>query len=296
MSNSQSGSGSKPPARRKQLPGELSPGGRLLLRRLIVGTVLVGLGALGGLALSPESPAEATARTAALELQLQDAKRRISELEWSVKHPAPMNESSGGRLKPADRLRHERESRRYATILRHVHAQGAAELISWFVTRWNSMLDSPTLNDRTGRRAELLSLLVGGMAANLDPRDYVAWQAEFLNGNWLGDLHFDLDGDGYPGKRSMPNPHDGFANTSVCQIAMALNQTARDARVLMMPEMSCDRPESRMSVFLQGATVNDAITDFVKALQRDGFVAVEKVEKGTRLVLVGPGSRVASPQ
>jgi hypothetical protein len=74
---------------------------------------------------------------------------------------------------------------------------------------------------------------------------------------------------------------------------MAMNQTVRDARVLVMPEMSCDRPEARMSVFLQGATVDDALTDLVKALQREGFLVVEKTERGVRLVLVGPGARAA---
>jgi hypothetical protein len=278
---------------RKPLPGELPPERRRLLRELVVGTLLVGVGAVLGVVLSPETPRAAAQRIAALEGELAAAKRHVGELEWAVKHPQPVEVSVSGKLKAADRARHEREAKRYAGLLRKAKAQGAAELVSWFVGRWDSMLDAPTHNDRTGRRAELLALLVGGMAANLNPGDYVPWQAEFLGGEWLGDLHFDLDGDGYPGKRSMPNPHDGFANVSVCQIAMAMNETVRDARVLVMPEMSCDRPEARMSVFLQGTTVDDAITDLVRALQRDGFLVVEKIERGVRLVLVGPGTRGA---
>src|SRR5205814_682238 len=81
-------------------------------------------------------------------------------------------------------------------------AQPAAELIEWFIGRWNALLDKPLPNDRATRRAEALSLLVGGMGKNLHPEDYVPWQAEFLAGNWLGELHFDLDGDGLPAKRS----------------------------------------------------------------------------------------------
>ncbi len=275
----------------KPLPGEIPPARRLLRQRLVAATLLFAAGGIVGVVLAPEAPSTAKARISELEGELASARRHMTELEWSVKHPASDVAPSGGKLRPADRARHEREARRYAEILRKQHAQGAAELVTWFVSRWDAMLDAPTLNDRTGRRAELLALLVGGMAENLDPGDYVPWQAEFLAGNWLGDLHFDLDGDGFPGARSMPNPHDGFAATSVCQIAMALNQTARDARVLVMPEMSCDRPEAKMSVFLQGTTIDDAITDLVKALQRDGFLVVEKIENGVRLVLVGPGAR-----
>jgi hypothetical protein len=211
-----------------------------------------------------------------------------------VRHPpSPPSASTGGKLKAADRQRHERESRRYAKVLRQVHAQSAAELMQWFVGRWNSILDDPKPTDRTTRRAELLSLLIGGMAANLDPNDYVPWQAEFLNGSWLGDVHFDLDGDGHPAKRSAPNPHDSFAGVSVCQIAMAENQAARDARVLVMPDMKCDRPEAKMSVFLQGSSIDEALTDLVRALRAEGFVVVERVEAGVRLILVGQGTRGA---
>lgn len=285
------GSASRDP--RQPLPGELPPERRRLLRLLVAGTLLVGAGAVLGVALSPETPRSAAERIATLEAELAAARRHVTELEWTLKHPQPAAAPVAGKLKPADRARHERAAKRYSGLLRQVKAQGASELVGWFVGRWDSMLDGPTHNDRTGRRAELLALLIGGMAQNLNPGDYVPWQAEFLGGDWLGDLHFDLDGDGFPGKRSMPNPHDGFANTSVCQIAMAMNQTVRDARVLVMPEMSCDRPEARMSVFLQGTTVDDALSDLVRALQRDGFLVVEKVERGVRLVLVGPGARAA---
>jgi len=122
----------------------------------------------------------------------------------------------------------------------------------------------------------------------------VPWQAEFFDGHWLGEVHFDLDGDGYPGKRSMPNPHDGFANLSICHIAMALNLSVLDARVLVMPDLHCDRSDNKMSVFLQGATLDEAITDFVKAARYSGFIVKESLDKsGLRLVLVG--SRPAPP-
>ncbi|MBN1962849.1 MAG: hypothetical protein JW841_18100 [Deltaproteobacteria bacterium] len=272
----------------RKVAGQLPPAKRQLLNRLIIGTALISVGALIGVFLAPESPDEAKARIAALENELVNAKRKIGELQWAIKHPAVQENNDIGKLDPDIRKRHTQAAKRYAAVLRQVRAQGAADLIEWFVARWNAMLDSPNLNDRTGRRAELLSLLVGGMAANLDARDYVNWQLEFFNGNWLGDLHYDLDGDGYPGKRSMPNPRDGFANVSVCHIAMALNQTARNARVLMMPEMKCDQQEARMSIFLQGKTVNDALTELVKALKTKGFLVVERIDKGMRLILVGP--------
>ncbi|MFH1177695.1 MAG: hypothetical protein V1750_09840 [Acidobacteriota bacterium] len=166
--------------------------------------------------------------------------------------------------------------------------QAAAELIEWFVARWNDLLDRPQDGDRTGRRAEVLSRLIGGMAQNLDPDDYVPWQAEFLNGEWLGELHFDLDGDGFPAKRASPNPKDGFADVSICQVAMAINQTVLDAQVLVQPQMRCDSPNAKISVFLQGRTLDDALDELVRALKRDSFFVNDRVFKGTRMILIGP--------
>ncbi len=273
---------------RKPLPGELPR--RRKVRFLLAGggILLFGLGVTVGLGLSPETPEETRARMANLEAELKVAHQRILELDRAVhyKTTEQMNRP-GGQLKPEDRKRHEREARRYARAIRAAKAQGAADLIQWFITRWDSMLDQPGPNDRPGRRAELLARLVGGMAQNLHPADYVPWQAEFFSGNWLGDLHFDLDGDGYPQKRSGPNPHDGFTDTSVCQIAMALNQTMTDGRVLVMPELRCDAPDAKMSIFLQGKTINDAVDDFVAALKAHGFLVRESKQKGLRLVLVG---------
>ena len=54
-----------------------------------------------------------------------------------------------------------------------------------------------------------------------------------------------------------------------------------------MPDMHCDRPEARLSVFLQGATLDDAITSFVAALRDEGFLVIDRVDRGVRLVLVG---------
>jgi hypothetical protein len=283
---------------RKPLPGEWSPARQRRLMLVGGGIVAVGLGTMLGSALTPEASAEARHHIAELEAKLTTASGRVAELERTLAYQAGQSEvqRAGGRLKPEDRERHERDGRRYAQVLRAVKAQGAADLMTWFVKRWDGLLDQPEANDRTGRRAELLGLLVGGMAANLDPKDYVPWQAEFLNGTWLGELHFDLDGDGLPGKRSMPNTHDGFVDASVCQIAMALNQAVRDARVLVMPDMRCDRPEAKMSVFLQGTTYNDALDNFVRALREAGFIAVERIENGIRLILVGLGSRGQKPQ
>jgi len=74
---------------------------------------------------------------------------------------------------------------------------------------------------------------------------------------------------------------------------MALNQSIKDAHVLVMPEMRCDSPKAKMSVFLQGRTFNDALSEFVKAAKREGFLVVERRQGGTRLVLLGPGRRGA---
>ena len=233
----------------KPLPGEMSPERRQMF--LMSGTAILclGLGSILGFALTPETSEEANTRIATLEQQLGKSAQRVKDLERALLYTPRTNENLGGKLKAADRERHERAAQQYAKALRQVKAQSAGELVRWFVSRWNALLDRPEHNDRAGRRAELLSKLVGGMAANVDPRDYVPWQAEFFAGDWLGDVHFDLDGDGLPGSRSMPNTHDGFVDASACQIAMAINQVVLDARVFVMPDMKCDgrRPSCRFS-------------------------------------------------
>lgn len=263
----------------------LQPQVKRRLRLLATAVGLFGGGLLIGLFLAPDSPRATQARLVALQTTLGQREAQLATLQQASSTSHGTGER--GRLRPADRTRHEREGRRYAQSLRKTGAQAAGDLMEWFVGRWNQLLDYPQEDDRVSRRAATLALLVGGMAANVNPGDYVPWQAEFLGGNWLGELHFDADGDRRPGKRGDPNPHDGFANVSVCQVAMALNQLARDAQVLMMPEMRCDRPEARMSVFLQGKTVDDALTEFVRAIKEQGFLVVERMDKEMRLVLVG---------
>ena len=273
----------------KPLPGEVPPQQKQLFTLAAVAIGLVGAGVLLGIWMAPESPTEAKAQIAALETQLRASQDRVRELERGLGYQ--QSPAGQGKLRAGDRSRHEREGRKYVQALRRVKAQAAAELMEWFIARWNQLLDSPQSDDRVARRAATLSLLVGGMAANLNPGDYVPWQAEFLNSRWLGELHFDIDGDGLPGKRSTPNTHDGFANVSICHIAMALNQSVTDAQVLVMPDMKCDRPESRMSVFLQGRTFDDALDEFVRVVKEHGFLAVERQERGVRLILIGSGHR-----
>ena len=269
-----------------QMPPEISSKRRRQMWLIAGVLALIGGGALLGLALAPEGPKELRAQLAAARKELQAQKAHTLELEQALREGD--RRAGLGKLKAGDRLRHEREGRRYAAALKRSGAQAAADLMEWFVARWDQLLDYPQDDDRIGRRAAALALLVGGMAANVNPGDYVPWQAEFFNAHWLGDLHYDLDGDGLPGKRTSRNTHDGFANVSVCHVAMALNQSITDARVLMMPEMRCDRPESKLSVFLQGPTFDDALNEFVRAVREQGFIVVEKLDKaGIRLILVG---------
>jgi len=279
----------------KPLPGEVSPRRRRLFLAIGVAIVVLGLGIGIGLALAPETPHQLQEKNAGLQVELKTQKARVAELERTIKYRELDHVGSQGKLQAVDRQRHQQQGHRYAQALRAAQAQPAAELMEWFVGRWNQLLDNPQPDDRVGRRAAVLSLLVGGMAENLDPDDYVPWQAEFfIDAKWLGELHFDLDHDGLPGLRSSPNPKDGFADLSVCQIAMALNQSVKNARVLVMPDMRCDRPEARMSVFLQGKTMDDALNEFVRAVKREGFLAVERKKKGIRLILIGQGKRRAA--
>ena len=69
---------------------------------------------------------------------------------------------------------------------------------------------------------------------------------------------------------------------------MALNLSVTDGRVLVMPGMKCDRADARLSLFLHGKTMDDALTTFVSAVREAGFIALEKRQGPTRLVLVGP--------
>lgn len=278
----------------KPIPGELPPESKARFLRLLMGVGLLGLGVLVGLALAPEAPSEALERVAQLEAQVQQQRARIVELERSLAYAKIEVGGRASMLSASDRARHEQIGARYVAQVRKAGAQPASDVIAWFIHRWNELLDKPETNDRIKRRAETLSQLVGGMARNLDPGDFIPWQAEFFDGSWLGELHFDLDGDGLPGPRSRANPGDGFTDMSVCHVAMALNQTVDDAQVLVTPEMRCDAPNAKISVFLQGRTLDDALNEFVRALQREGFRVKESAHqsqgRSVRLIMVGPKS------
>ena len=116
---------------------------------------------------------------------------------------------------------------------------------------------------------------------------------EFLSGGQLNRTSglYDLDGDGYPAPRKAKNPRDGFTEVSVCKIAMTLNQTATNAQILVMPEMKCDRPDARMSLFLSSDTIGGALSEFVKTLKSRGFLVVDKTRAGVRRILLGPARR-----
>jgi hypothetical protein len=269
----------------RPLPDEIAPSTKARLRLLGVALALLGVGVLLGIWCAPETPRELKKQLAALQATVAERDVRIGELEQAQHMSA--SALAPGKLRAADRTHLEREGRRYIAGLRRSGAQAAANLMEWFMGRWLQMLDQPQPGDRTGRRAATLSLLVGGMAANVNPGDYVPWQSEFFAGKWLPEVHFDIDGDGLPGSRKTANTHDGFANVSVCHVAMALNLAMTDAQVLVMPELHCDRPDSKMSVFLQGATFDDALNEFIRAVRAQGFLVAERQEKNMRLVLVG---------
>lgn len=250
----------------------------------------VGVGVFMGVAFwganAPEAEV-AQARISELEQALAASQAKVVSLERSLAYRANHNSKQGGALLPRDRKRHLVQGKRYAKLLKRAQAQPAADLMLWFVDRWNALLDDRQSGDRLSRRAKALSQLMSGMAQNIDPEDFVPWQAEFLESRWLGDVHFDLDGDGLPTSRFGPNPKDGFASRSICEIAMALNQSVTDAQVLLMPNLKCDAQNARLSLFLSGETLDDALSEFVRGARRVGFSVVEKRKKGTRLILVG---------
>ncbi|MBI3179704.1 MAG: hypothetical protein HYZ27_08580, partial [Deltaproteobacteria bacterium] len=262
--------------------------------------VLVAVGVVVGLWLSPETPRQTEKKLQELAHQLAASRAKIAELERALVYRGIEAPAGKSQLKPADRRRHETEGAKYVALLRRGKAQGAAELTDLFVKSWSGLLDHPQPDDRTTRRAALLALLVEEMAKNLNPGDYAPWQVEFFrpwrveprgNPRWLGDLHMDLDGDGIPGKRSSPNPRDVFTQVSVCHIAMALNQALLDAQILFSPDLGCERPEARMSVLLKGATLDEALDEFVSAAEREGFLVRERRDGDFRLLVIGRGSR-----
>ncbi len=157
----------------KALPGEVDPG---MKTKFIMAGVAIGLLSLGivfGLFISPETPAEAEERIVELEIDLDRARERIASLNRALTDQGSANSNTKGLLKNTDRRRHQREGKRYAAALRRAKAQSAADLIEWFVARWNSLLDKPQDGDRIERRARVLAQLIGGMALNLDPDDYM---------------------------------------------------------------------------------------------------------------------------
>jgi len=263
----------------------------------LFGIVLVIVGGLLGLALAPATPREIQAHLLTLQQQYEKVKIRNDELERALRYRETSTKTApSGSLPQEVKKKHIFYGAKMASILRQAHAQPASELMEWFTTQWNALLDLPRPDDRVDRRAETLSLLVGGMGENLSEDAYMRWQYSFFNPQepWLAELHLDRDGDKLPRTRNQENPRDGFVNQSVCVIAMSLNQAITDAHVLMMRDMHCDRPEARMSIFLQGSTLNDALNEFVAAVRREGFLVVERQSNGVRSVLVGSGTRKAT--
>ena len=271
---------------------ELPGGVKARLALAAAALVLVAAGVAVGWRLKPEAADEVQGNLAHSRAEVVACQQKVRQLQGDR---APIDGAGGGHLPAAQRARQTQYAHAYAAALKRSGAQGAADLIEWFVRRWNTLLDAPQAEDRVGRRAAALSLLIGGMAANVNPGDYVPWQEEFFAGQWLAEVHFDLDGDGLPATRRAANPHDGFASVSVCQVAMALNLSMTDARVFIMPELRCDRVDARMSVFLQGRTLDDALDEFVRAVRDMGLLAIDKVDKGRRMVLVGARHSTAPP-
>ena len=139
---------------RQPLPGEAPPASRHLFFQVGAAIVFIALGAMVSFAFAPETPSQASKHIAKLEGELAVAHSRIAELERSMRYKVGAESKVQGKLKPADRERHEREAKKYAKVLRMVKAQSASELMQWFVQRWDGLLDQPEENDRTTRRAE----------------------------------------------------------------------------------------------------------------------------------------------
>lgn len=270
---------------------DMTPGQQKLMKFVLLGLACFGVGLCFGFFISNEPEGEQLQREEMLHVQIKEQQLKIAELERSVAYKQTQQTVLKGKLDDKIRQIHLTQGKRYSDAMRKARHQKAANLIDWFISRWNSVLDDPMNDDRIHRRADLLSQLVGAMGENLDPGDFANWQSEFLAQPWLAEIAYDLDGDGYPAPRKAKNPRDGFTEVSVCKIAMTLNQTATNAQILVMPEMKCDRPDARMSLFLSSDTIGAALSEFVKALKGRGYLVVDKTRAGVRRILLGPARR-----
>jgi len=270
---------------------DMTPGQKTLMKFVLLSLVCFGAGLFLGFFIADEPEAEQLQREELLRVQINKQQQKIVELERSLTYKQTQATVLKGKLDDKVRQIHLAQGKRYSDAMRKARHQKAANLIDWFIGRWNSVLDDPMNDDRLHRRADLLSQLVGAMGENLNPGDFANWQSEFLAQPWLAEIAYDLDGDGYPAPRKAKNPRDGFTEVSVCKIAMTLNQTVTNAQILVMPEMKCDRPDARMSLFLSSDTIGAALSEFVKALKSRGFLVVDKTRAGVRRILLGPARR-----
>jgi len=81
--------------------------------------------------------------------------------------------------------------------------------MQWFITV-GKPARHPSPTTALVRRAAALSLLIGGMADNLNPKIMCHGRPSSLSEHWLPELHYDSDGDGLPQAQSR-HPKDGFA-------------------------------------------------------------------------------------
>lgn len=245
------------------------------------------LGLLLGVLLIPGPSASLQTQLQQAQTRLQEQKVTIEKLERSLSYQPPAAEATTRGLSPKHRAMVETQGAEYARVLKRANHKPASDLVHWFVSRWVSMLSQSTPHERTTTRAILLQQFVSAMAKNLNPGDYIEWQMEFLAQPWLGEVSVDFDGDGYPTTLKGKNPRDGFTQVSVCQIAMALNQAVTNAQVLLTPNIQCDAPASRISLFLSGTTLKDALTEFTTTLKGQGFLVTDVASKGRRSILIG---------
>jgi hypothetical protein len=277
------------PKYEKPMIPEMPASQKNLFRQTFIGLAIFILGVFVGISVSEQEPKKVKKELALLKTEVREQEETIDKLKRSAQYKKTAKVAQGQKIVPipkATKALFVKTGEMQIKGLRRAKAQRGAELLAWFLDEWQSILEKPGNGDRTERRPAALSLFIGGMAENLNPEDYIRWQADFLNGNWLPEVHFDLDKDGYPAKRSYKNPLDSYSDKSVCHIAMALNQTIKNAQILVMPNMRCNRPEAKMSIFLQGKTLNDALNVFAQTAQELGFILVEKKSRGSRLFLL----------
>ena len=129
---------------------DLPPERKRLFVRVTVAVGIFACGAIVGIALSPETPASSLQHIDDLTKALGKAHARILELERAEvqRNTTVAAPNSSHALSPRVIAQHRAAGKKYVRALRAAKAQSAADLVRWFLSRWEDLLKHPQSDDR----------------------------------------------------------------------------------------------------------------------------------------------------